>query len=486
MRECGMLLHITSLPEKGGIGTLGSAAYEFADFLRESGMKIWQVLPVGPTGYGESPYQSTSTYAGNPMLIDLKFLERDGLLPMGAFEALPDSALADFDAVRKSKEKALRLAFTHDPLEKECAAFLRENKWAADYALFMALKNHFGGGSWQAWPDELRLRKPEALQRYREELKTEIAYHTFVQVLFFRQWFALRKYVNEKGIKLFGDMPIYVAVDSADVWANPEYFQLDEDRRPIKVAGVPPDYFSEDGQLWGNPVYNWEKLKRSRFSWWMDRLRGMGKLYDMLRIDHFIGFANYYAIPYGSKNAKIGEWILSPGKELFKRMRYEVPNLTVIAEDLGELTNRVRRLRDWCGFPGMKVLGFAFDGGKENIHRPEYYPEHAIAYTGTHDNDTALGFWEKATEEQKKSAVEQLGLHEGDDVVGKMIECVFSAKPERVVIPMQDFLRLGGEARMNLPGTVGGNWGWRMTEKAPDSVKKEIQELIARYDRAGE
>lgn len=485
MRESGMLLHITSLPEKGGIGTLGGAAYEFVDFLREAGMKIWQVLPVGPTGYGESPYQSASTYAGNPLLIDLKTLEKDGILPAGAFEELPDGDQADFDAVRASKEKALRLAFAHDPMDAERAEFLRQNKWAADYALFMALKQHFGGGSWQEWPEELRLRKPLTLQKYRDELKNEIAYHIFVQVLFFRQWFALRKYANERGVKLFGDMPIYVAEDSADVWANPQYFQLDADRRPIRVAGVPPDYFSEDGQLWGNPLYDWETLKRRKFDWWMDRLRGMGRLYDMIRIDHFIGFANYYSIPYGAKNARVGAWVLAPGKELFKRAKYEVPGLTVIAEDLGELTNRVRRLRDWCGFPGMKVLGFAFDGGEENIHRPEHYPVNAIAYTGTHDNDTALGFWEKATEEQKKSATEQLRLRPGDDVVGKMIECVFSTPPERVVIPMQDFLRLGGAARMNLPGTVGGNWGWRMTEKAPDSVKEEIKELIARYDRAG-
>lgn len=485
MRESGMLLHISSLPEKGGIGTLGQAAYDFVDFLQEAGMRIWQVLPVGPIGFGESPYQSTSTFAGNPLLIDLAFLEKDGILPSGAFRMLPDSDQVDFDAVRFAKEKALRKAFEHAPLEKETEAFAGDFPWVEDYALFMALKENFGGRSVMEWPEEIRLREENAMEACRQKLKDEIKYHKYVQYLFFRQWFALKKYANEKGIRLFGDMPIYVAEDSADLWANPEIFQLDAEKRPVRVAGVPPDYFSEDGQLWGNPLYDWEKLKKRKFDWWIGRLNAMGRMYDLLRVDHFIGFANYYAIPYGAKNARVGEWIKAPGIRFFLRVKKEVKGITIIAEDLGEVNRRVKRLLRFCGYPGMKVLTFGFDGGRENPHRPEHYGKNAVAYTGTHDNDTVMGFWDHATEQQKENAKKLLGLKEKDDIAMRMIREVFASRSERAIIPMQDFLRLGSEGRMNIPGTVGGNWRWRMTKMPTEKIKNEIRTLNDEYDRGG-
>lgn len=485
MRESGVLLHITSLPEKGGIGTMGQAAYDFVDFIKECGLNIWQVLPVGPVGYGESPYQSVSTYAGNPLLIDLKTLEKDGYLEQASYTLLPDSDQVDFEAVRREKEKALRLAFANKGKETDMADFIRENPWVEDYGLFMALKMHFGGGTWQKWPMDVRMREEKSMQKWREELKDEIAYYIFVQYLFFDQWFKLRKYANDRGIRLFGDMPIYVAEDSADMWANPDAFQLDEERKPLKVAGVPPDYFCADGQLWGNPLYNWKAMKKRKFDWWINRMRAMGKLYDMVRVDHFIGFANYYAIPYGAPNARNGKWIKAPGRSLFRRIKKEVPEVTVIAEDLGEVNNRVKRLLKFCGYPGMKVLTFGFDGGDDNPHSPHNFTENSVIYTGTHDNDTAKGFWDHATKEQKEKGAQQLKLQADDDVVGKMLEAVWAAPCRRAIVPMQDLLRIGSEGRMNSPGLVGGWWGWRMTEKAPDSVKTEIRMLNKKYNRGG-
>lgn len=485
MRESGVLLHITSLPEPGGIGTMGRAAYDFVDFIKECGLNIWQVLPVGPVGYGESPYQSVSTYAGNPLLIDLKMLEKDGYLEQGSYTLLPDSDQVDFDAVRREKEKALRQAFANRGKETDLTGFIRENPWVEDYALFMALKMHFGGGTWQNWPMDVRMREEKSMLKWRKELKDEIAYYIFVQYLFFDQWFKLRKYANDRGIKFFGDMPIYVAEDSADMWANPDAFQLDEERRPLKVAGVPPDYFCADGQLWGNPLYNWKAMKKRKFDWWITRMRAMGKLYDMVRVDHFIGFANYYAIPYGAPNARNGKWIKAPGRSLFRRLKKEVPEVTVIAEDLGEVNNRVKRLLKFCGYPGMKVLTFGFDGGDDNPHSPHNFTENCVIYTGTHDNDTAKGFWDHATDDQKQKGTLQLGLKEEDDVVGKMLEAVWAAPCRRAIVPMQDLLRIGSEGRMNSPGLVGGWWGWRMTEKAKDSVKDEIRMLNKKYNRGG-
>ncbi|MBQ4074284.1 MAG: 4-alpha-glucanotransferase [Clostridia bacterium] len=485
MRRSGLLLHITSLPEPGGVGTLGRAAYDFVDFLHEAGMRIWQVLPVGPTGYGESPYQSASTYAGNPLLIDMKTLEREGMLPDGAFQPLPDSDRVDFEAVQAQKDALLHQAFRSRDFSMEMQTFAASHPWVTEFAFFMALKRHFGGGSWQEWPDEIRMRREEAMRRYREEMKDEIEYHIFVQMIFRRQWHALKAYANEKGIQLFGDMPIYVAEDSSDTWANPEIFQFDKNRRPRKVAGVPPDYFSEDGQLWGNPLYHWDRLKKRNYDWWIARLKAMGELYDLVRVDHFIGFANYYAIPFGSKTAKIGEWKMGPGRSFFNQVRADAPEVNIIAEDLGEVNDRVKRLLKFCGFPGMKVLSFAFGSGEDNPHLPAHHGENSIVYTGTHDNDTILGWWNQADENTKAHAMQLLHMDEDSDVAGCMIEEAFASTADTAIIPMQDFLRLGSEARMNTPGTVGNNWGWRMKMPAPDTVKKEIQALIEKYQRGG-
>ncbi|MBE5781898.1 MAG: 4-alpha-glucanotransferase [Clostridiales bacterium] len=482
MRESGVLLHITSLPEPGGIGTLGQAAYDFADFLHQAGMTIWQVLPVGPTGYGESPYQSASTFAGNPLLIDMKLLEKEGLLPDGAFLPLPDSDHVDFDAVRAQKEGLLRQAFANAD-SKDMEKFIKQHPWAEDYGLFMALKGHFGGASWMEWPQEIRVRKKGVMAKWREKLNEEIHYHIFVQHLFYKQWNALKKYANKKGIQLFGDMPIYVAEDSADAWTNPDIFQFDKDCRPIKVAGVPPDYFSEDGQLWGNPLYNWATLSRRKYSWWIDRLNAMGNLFDLLRVDHFIGFANYYSIPAGAKNAKGGEWIKSPGESFFKVVQEEVKGVRIIAEDLGEVNDRVKKLLRFCGYPGMKVLTFGFDGDETNPHFPDNYTENYVAYTGTHDNDTVLGWWEKASDRVKEFAMETLEFTEEDDIALCFIEEVLSSPAERAIIPMQDFLRLGSEGRMNTPGTVGHNWGWRMASPPSDALKKEMKALNQFHQR---
>lgn len=483
MRESGMLLHITSLPEQGGIGTLGRSAYEFVDFLKQAGMSIWQMLPVGPTGYGESPYQSASTFAGNPLLIDMKLLEKEGILPENSFSPLPDSDQVDFDAVREQKNVLLRKAFARSFSEKKMLSFLKEHPWAEDYAFFMALKGHFGGESWMKWPQEIRIRKENVLAKYKEELKEEIHYHIFVQQLFFKQWDALKKYANKKGIKLFGDMPIYVAEDSADAWTNPDIFQFDKDCRPLKVAGVPPDYFAVDGQLWGNPLYKWNTLTRRKYSWWIDRLNAMGRLFDMLRVDHFIGFANYYSIPYGAENARNGEWVKSPGESFFTVVKEEVKGMEIIAEDLGEVNDRVKKLLKFCGYPGMKVLTFGFDGDETNPHFPDNYTENFVAYTGTHDNDTVLGWWSKASEEAKEFAMETLDFDEEDDISLSFIKAVLASPAERAIIPMQDFLRLGSEGRMNTPGTVGGNWGWRMTAPATDALKKEIKKLNQKAKR---
>ena len=469
-RTSGILMHITSLPSPGGIGTLGHEAFAFADFLQASGMRIWQVLPIGPTGYGESPYQSTSVFAGNPLLISCELLEEEGLLTCDPKEIFvpEDETRVDYEAVRKNKTALLRKCFRQsgEKLSSELAAFRRENPWVEDFALFTALKEKFNGVMWTKWPDpDLQFRKPEALEKARKELKTEIDYHVFCQFLFRKQWFALKQYCNDRGIQLFGDMPIYVAEDSADTWTHPEVFQLNRDRLPKRVAGVPPDYFSADGQLWGNPLYRWTRLRFCHhFDWWVERMRGMASLYDMIRIDHFIGFANYYSIPYGAPNARNGKWVKGPGKALFKRLQAEVPDIRIIAEDLGAVNRRVRKLLDWCGYPGMKVLTFGFDSDETNPHHPSHYTQNCVAYTGTHDNDTVRGWADKADPKVLAFAEKEIGFHGPEEAPEAMVKALFASPCDTVIVPMQDLLGLGGEARMNYPGTIGGNWLWRMRD----------------------
>lgn len=486
MRRSGILMHITSLPGPGGIGSLGKEAYAFADFLKASGMAVWQVLPLGPTGYGESPYQSSSVFAGNPMLISCAALREAGLVAYDDGEEFTadDPERVDYPAVRESKEKLLRRCFAQSEgkLQKELAAFRRENPWVEDFALFTALKARYGGVMWTKWPDrEVRRRQPAALERCRRELDGEIRYHLFCQYLFFRQWFALKRYCNGLGIRLFGDMPIYVAEDSADTWTRPEVFQLDGEGVPKRVAGVPPDFFSADGQLWGNPLYRWFSLRLHGYGWWVERMAAMAKMYDIVRIDHFIGFANYYSVPQGAPNARTGKWIIGPGKSLFRTLERKIPGLNIVAEDLGCVNDRVRRLLTAVGYPGMRVLSFGFGGGEDNPHLPANYVTNSVVYTGTHDNDTVRGWIGTADDAALAQARQLLGFDKPEDGPAAFVRAVLASRADTAMIPMQDVLGLGGWARMNRPGTIGNNWLWRM---APGAATPELAQRLRRENEA--
>ncbi len=489
-RKSGILLHISSLPGPEGIGTLGEEAYTFADFLAKSGCHVWQVLPMGPTGFGESPYQSPSMYAGNTLYISLASLRKSHLVTYtdDEYEAAGSEDQVDFPSVRLVHEKLLRRCYSESAgkLQPDISAFRKRSPWVEDYALFLSLKHHFGDGIWTAWPEkDVRQRKPAALRRYREELKDEVEYHIFCQYLFDLQWSALKKYCNQKGILLFGDMPIYVAEDSADTWVNPMVFQLDRNRIPKRVAGVPPDYFSEDGQRWGNPLYNWTYLRLTGYRWWLSRMRHMLTMYDIVRVDHFIAFANYYSIPYQEKTARIGKWVLSPGKSFFRKLLRELPHAEIVAEDLGEVTPRVKELLRYTGFPGMFVLLFGFGGSpEENHHFPSHWTENAVGYTGTHDNDTVLGYLERAEQQELASARQALGFTDIKDGPEAFIRCVLSSPCRIAVVPMQDYLHLDNRARMNLPGSIGGNWMWRMTTSdLTDTLASHIAQYNKQYGR---
>ena len=486
MRRSGILMHISSLPGPGGIGSLGKEAYAFADFLKASGMAVWQVLPLGPTGYGESPYQSSSVFAGNPMLISCAALREAGLVAYDDGEEFTpdDPERVDYPAVRESKEKLLRRCFAQSEgkLQKELAAFRRENPWVEDFALFTALKARYGGVMWTKWPDrEVRRRQPAALERCRRELDGEIRYHLFCQYLFFRQWFALKRYCNGLGIRLFGDMPIYVAEDSADTWTHPEAFQLDGEGVPKRVAGVPPDFFSADGQLWGNPLYRWFSLRLHGYGWWVERMAAMAKMYDIVRIDHFIGFVNYYSVPQGAPNARTGKWIIGPGKSLFRTLERKIPGLNIVAEDLGCVNDRVRRLLTAVGYPGMRVLSFGFGGGADNPHLPANYVTNSVVYTGTHDNDTVRGWIDTADDAALAQARQLLGFDKPEDGPAAFVRAVLASRADTAMIPMQDVLGLGGWARMNRPGTIGNNWLWRM---APGAATPELAQRLRRENEA--
>lgn len=486
MRRSGILMHISSLPGPGGIGSLGKEAYAFADFLKASGMAVWQVLPLGPTGYGESPYQSSSVFAGNPMLISCAALREAGLVAYDDGEEFTpdDPERVDYPAVRENKEKLLRRCFAQSEgkLQKELAAFRRENPWVEDFALFTALKARYGGVMWTKWPDrEVRRRQPAALERCRRELDGEIRYHLFCQYLFFRQWFALKRYCNGLDIRLFGDMPIYVAEDSADTWTHPEAFQLDGEGVPKRVAGVPPDFFSADGQLWGNPLYRWFSLRLHGYGWWVERMAAMAKMYDIVRIDHFIGFANYYSVPQGAPNARTGKWIIGPGKSLLRTLERKIPGLNIVAEDLGCVNDRVRRLLTAVGYPGMRVLSFGFGGGEDNPHLPANYVTNSVVYTGTHDNDTVRGWIDTADDAALAQARQLLGFDKPEDGPAAFVRAVLASRADTAMIPMQDVLGLGGWARMNRPGTIGNNWLWRM---APGAATPELAQRLRRENEA--
>ncbi|MBR2824253.1 MAG: 4-alpha-glucanotransferase [Clostridia bacterium] len=485
MRRSGVLLHITSLPSPGGIGDLGPEAYAFADFLQSAGFSLWQVLPLGPVGYGESPYQSSSAFAGNPLLISLSLLRDQGLLDYADSE-LPgpaDPEAADYAGAEKVKTALLRRAFRQsgEKLKKEISVFRQANPWVEDYALFSAVKDQQGGRMWNSWsPRGIRNHRFTSLLVYRSMLREEITFRIFCQMLFFRQWRALKAYCNARGILLMGDMPIYVSEDSADTWAHPQVFELDRNRLPVRVAGVPPDYFSEDGQLWGNPLYRWDYLRENGYYWWVDRMRATAGLFDLVRIDHFIGFGHYYAIPYGAPNARGGEWVDGPGIPFFKVLKKEIPELRVVAEDLGEVNDQVLALMDWTGYPGMRVLSYAFGGDETNPHRPENIRKNLVYYTGTHDNDTVLGWAEKAPAEELEKAKALLGFDALADAPAAFVRAVLASPADTAILPMQDLLGLDGRARMNLPGTVGGNWRWRML---PGAASPELAKKLLAWNR---
>lgn len=492
-RSSGILMHISSLPSPYGIGTLGREAYQFVDFLRQTGTTIWQVLPIGPTSYGDSPYQSFSTFAGNPYFIDLDMLNEDGILKASDYAHLDpekDADAVDYESLYLTRHAVLRSAFknAYPKLKESVEAFSAQRPWLFDYALFSALKDRFGGKAWSEWPDDaIRFREPGAMAAYASELSEDIAFHSFVQYLFFRQWSALKAYANQNGVLIFGDMPIYVAMDSADTWAEPELFLLDEHRRPLCVAGVPPDYFTEDGQLWGNPIYNWRLHKKTEYAWWIRRMRAMFDYCDIMRVDHFIGFANYYEIPADAPTAKVGKWKNGPGSHFFEVLSREIPSLHIVAEDLGVVTPKVKRLLKGCGYPGMKVLLFAFDSDEKNMHLPHLISPNTVLYTGTHDNDTVLGWWQKAADDVRCFTKRYLGINDGEDIGRVLIEAAYASAADTVVIPMQDHLRLGSVARMNTPGTVGQNWCWRIRpEQLTDALKDDILSINKAFHRTGD
>jgi 4-alpha-glucanotransferase len=508
-RSGGVLLHPTSLPGPYGIGNLGPPAYRFVDWLASTGCKLWQLLPLGPTGFGDSPYQCFSAFAGNPYLISLEMLIEDGLLIQDDFSNLPDfpKARVDFGLLIPWKLNLLERAYARyvtlsrraEPVEaesegslyKEFNYFAAENaSWLDDYALFMALKEAYGGGAWNNWKATIRKRRKSAMDKARKEHAESVLRHSFYQFLFFRQWNKLRAYANERDIKIIGDIPIFIAYDSADAWANPNLFFLDDESLPTVVAGVPPDYFSPTGQLWGNPLYRWDVHRATGYEWWLERFRAVLRMVDIVRLDHFRGFAGYYEIQAGQPTAENGRWVPGPGSSFFKEIDARLSDglatpqiaLPIIAEDLGLITPDVVALRDEFGLPGMKILQFGFTNPRDPF-LPHNYPAHCVAYTGTHDNDTACGWFESAPESERKFALRYLST-DGSDFAWDLIRGVWSSVAVYSIAPMQDLLSLGTGARMNFPSRLGGNWEWRMRqEDINEELADRLRELNELYYR---
>ena len=466
MRASGVLMHITSLPGPYGVGTMGKTAYEFVDFLERAGQHYWQILPLTPTGYGDSPYQSCSAYAGNPYLIDLDLLVEEGLLQAEELTAIQwnwEDTRVDFGLLYQHREKVLRLAYSRFAGGEDFGSFCRENSaWLADYALFMALKKKFGGASWYSWERELKFRDPDAMWNARLELKEDICFYSFQQYVFSRQWTALRDYAHEKGVQIIGDVPIYVPYDSVEVWSSPELFQLDAELALTDVAGVPPDAFTADGQLWGNPLYRWDVMAKDGYGWWLRRLGAAGKLYDVIRLDHFRGFESYWSVPAGEATARGGHWVKGPDMDFVRALQENLPEIRFIAEDLGFLTQAVLDLRDNSGYPGMKVLEFAFDSREPSEYLPHTYTENTVCYVGTHDNMTMRQWFDTAPAEAVAYASEYMTLTEEEGLVWGVIRTALASVSDLAIVQMQDLLDLGGEARMNFPGMCDGtNWVWR-------------------------
>ncbi len=489
MRSSGILMHISSLPGPYGIGTMGKYAFDFIDFLEEAGQSVWQILPLSPTGYGDSPYQSCSAFAGNHYLIDLETLVEEGLLKKEELESIDwywCETKADFGRLYNNRLAVLRKAFERFEASEELASFcLKNSSWLSDFALFMALKGRFSGKPWYQWDKELKFRDPEAVWTARQELKDEIRFFSFVQYLFYKQWNALRAYAHSKDIRIIGDVPIYVPYDSVEVWKDTELFLLDEKLDPVAVAGCPPDAFTEDGQLWGNPLYRWDVMAADGFAWWIRRLGAAGELYDIVRMDHFRGLEAYWSVPYGDENAKGGKWIKGPGMDFINAVKKGLPKLNMIAEDLGFLTQEVLDLRDASGFPGMKVLEFAFDSREPSDYLPHTYIANTVCYTGTHDNMTMRQWFETASADAVEYATEYMNLTEKEGLVWGVIRTAFASVSDLCVTPMQDFLNIGSEGRMNFPGTLSdSNWTWRAKDDIMSkTLAKKIKAMTKLYGR---
>lgn len=486
-RASGILLHPTSLPGRFGIGDLGTEAYQFIDFLEKSGQKLWQILPLGPTGYEHSPYtMNFSAFAGNPLLISLELLAEAGLLDKNDLTDLPPSDRVNFDEVIPVKTKFLKIAFSNFQANSEYEEFCQsQSYWLEDYVLFMALLEANDYQPWSQWDKSLAIREPEALAEQKQALAESILYHKFVQFQFFEQWKNLRSYANDKGIKIIGDISIYVCHNSADVWAHPDIYQLDrETLEPAYIAGVPPDYFSATGQLWGNPVYDWEELKKTNFAWWIDRFRATLEYVDLVRIDHFRGFEAYWRVKAGEETAINGEWVKSPGEEFFETLRSSLGSLPVLAEDLGIITPEVEALRDQFDFPGMRILLFAFGGDASNAYLPHHYIHNCLVYPGTHDNDTTIGWWQRASDEEKSHVANYLGYDSPEsinEINWVLIRMALSSVADLALVALQDILGLDNSGRMNDPSVNAGNWRWKMTSS--DVLSQEISDRLLSLTR---
>ncbi len=485
MRSAGILLHISSLPSPYGIGTLGREAYAFADFLHAAGQTYWQLLPIGPTGYGDSPYQSVSTFAGNPYFIDPELLMEEGLLTREELNTVPNRERVDYGELNATRYPLLRKAFSRGKGSFDPKAYMQEHPWVENYALFMAIKEHRHMASWDQWPAALRLREPDALALCREEYKEDIAFYIFLQYHFTKQWTALRAYVHSLGIRFIGDLPIYVPYDSCDVWAAPGLFQLDERGLPTAVAGCPPDAFSAEGQLWGNPLYRWDRMAQDDFAWWRLRLQEAGKRFDVIRLDHFRGLSSYWSVPYGDRNAIGGKWVKGPGEAFFRSLQTHLPHLRLIAEDLGYLTPEIPALRKFSGYPGMKILEFAFDPREPGNYLPHTYDRNSVCYSGTHDNETLFQWQGCVGEEGLRHAMTYLGLKDRAALHWAILRLGMASVSDTFIAQMQDYLELGGEARMNTPGLLSPqNWSWRMNKDAlTPHLAHKLRTLTQLYER---
>ena len=489
MRTSGVLMPIFSLPSRYGIGTLGKEAYNFIDFLKKAGQTYWQILPLGVTGFGDSPYQCYSAFAGNPYFIDLEMLCEDGLLTKDFVESFDwqDNDKVDYESLYKHRYPVLRKAYGvfKTDIPKDYGQFEKENSfWLKDYALYFAIKDYHNGASFDCWAEEYKNRDEKALKKAEKEFADDIAFYKMIQYLFFKQWFALKEYANQNGVYIIGDIPIYVALDSADVWSNPSQFQLDENLAPKAVAGCPPDAFSEDGQLWGNPLYDWKKMKADGYSWWCERISNALKVYDTVRIDHFRAFSAYFSIPAGDETAKNGKWIKGPGRAIFEQFSKKLGKLNIIAEDLGTIDEPVRKLLKFTGFPGMKVLQFAFDPESESSYLPHNIDKNCVVYTGTHDNDTAIGYINSVSEAEAKFVRDYLRIGENESFNWAFIKSAMATPADTVILQMQDFLGLDNTARINTPATTVNNWQWRIEKGCiNDWLAQIIYDVTALYYR---